>query len=259
MPVTNYPNLGDDLKVSLRNSTYRQFDHDFALKLKREYPAVWSKGGNIRGNEAFSYWTKAREGNMTRGTIDWIREREGWAARHYRNKRLPGVVAAIKWGVVLDIGEGAMKRVVREEMSKVDSESVVNEAVSNSLGSWRGQMVAYAQEAVSEYPEATGSPFGTFAHAEFSEQPWDGSSVRFTTPEFCMASAYVAPGKTRETVDKQDCKLPHHEPDGTVNVNAVRNALARLNQTDITQEERDTAELHLRNALDRYNETKEGR
>ena len=33
-------------------------------------------GGNIRGNEAFNFWTKARDGVETQGTLDWIKERE---------------------------------------------------------------------------------------------------------------------------------------------------------------------------------------
>lgn len=115
---TDFPNKGDDEKVSLRNSEYPQFDHGFASDIKENHASVWALGGNIRGNEAFEYWTKARGGDETEGVLDWIREREAWAARHEGDFRIAGVVAQMKWGVIGSRGESYMKDLVRDEIAK---------------------------------------------------------------------------------------------------------------------------------------------
>ena len=127
--MTNYPKQGEDKAVSLRNSNFSQFDHDFASQLKEDEPKVWGAGGNIRGNEAFNLWTRARQGDDAESVLSWIREREAWAARHIGDgsqfpedspnlSNIGGVVAAIKWGVILDIGEATMKDAVREVIEK---------------------------------------------------------------------------------------------------------------------------------------------
>src|SRR5512145_970628 len=115
--TTNFPKQGDDEKISLRNSKYPQFDYDFALNIKDKYPDIWSRGGNVRGNEAFEYWGKARRGEDTEGVLDWIREREAWAARHYEDFRIAGVVAQMKWGVIGSRGEQYMKDLINDRKS----------------------------------------------------------------------------------------------------------------------------------------------
>ena len=127
--MTDFPTQGEDQKVSLRNSNWPQFDFGYAEQLKEEHPTIWGAGGNIRGNEAYLLWEKARDGAETDGVLDWIKEREAWAARHAGDgsqfpgdeptlSNIAGVVAAIKWGVILDIGEGTMKDAVRRLIDK---------------------------------------------------------------------------------------------------------------------------------------------
>ena len=43
---------------------------------------IWRAGGNIRGNEAFTLWGRAKAGDDTPAIRKWIKEREAWAARH---------------------------------------------------------------------------------------------------------------------------------------------------------------------------------
>ena len=146
--ATDFPKEGDDLKVSLRNSNFPQFDYDFALNIKESEPEIWGAGGNIRGNEAFEFWTKARDDRMTEGTVEWIREREAWAARHFKDgvqfedgqteptlSNIGGVVAAMKWGVILDIGERKMKDTVLEMVKKLEGKKdrEMDEAVVRHL------------------------------------------------------------------------------------------------------------------------------
>ena len=127
--MTDFPKEGDDLKISLRNSERPQFDHAYAQRIKDDHPEIWKAGGNIRGNEAYTLWTRARDGEETEGVLDWIKEREAWAARHAGDgsqfpgesptlSNVAGVVAAMKWGVILDIGEGTMKEAITELINK---------------------------------------------------------------------------------------------------------------------------------------------
>ena len=125
MPVTDFPTEGDDKAVSLRNSQYPQFDYEWAVRLRDEYPDVWNEGGMERGTTAFTNWGKARDGDLTEAVVAWIREREAWAARHFDNNRLPGVIAQIKWGVIGTLGEAAMKRLVNEAKKSVPAADIM--------------------------------------------------------------------------------------------------------------------------------------
>ena len=131
--ATDFPKKGDDLKISLRNSEYPQFDRDFAENIKEFNPDIWGAGGNIRGNEAFMLWGRARDGSETEGVLSWIKEREAWAARHFGDgekfadgdlepnlSNVGGVVAQIKWGVIGNLGEQGMKDVILELTKKLE-------------------------------------------------------------------------------------------------------------------------------------------
>ena len=138
--ATNFPEAGDDKKISLRNSNFPQFDYSFAKAMKENTPKIWRAGGNIRGNEAYEYWTKARDGNESEGTLKWIKEREAWASRHFRDGKqfkddptlqpnmsnVAGVVAQIKWGVIGTLGEQRMKDVILELTKKQEGKKNID-------------------------------------------------------------------------------------------------------------------------------------
>jgi hypothetical protein len=130
--ATNFPKKGDDKKISLRNSEEKQFSYEFAKNLKEQQPKIWKAGGNIRGNEAFMLWGRARKGEDTEAIRAWIKEREAWAKRHYTDgqkfkgdvepnlSNVAGVVAQIKWGVIGNLGEQGMKDVILELTKKLE-------------------------------------------------------------------------------------------------------------------------------------------
>ena len=133
--LTNFPKAGDNKKISLRNSNYPQFSYEFAKNTKEEGVGkqIWKAGGNIRGNEAFVLWGRAREGSETPAVLSWIKEREAWAARHFRDgqafkdgskepnlSNVGGVVAQLKWGVIGTLGEQGMKDVILELTKKLE-------------------------------------------------------------------------------------------------------------------------------------------
>ena len=122
-----------------------QLDFAHAQRIKDDHPAIWKAGGNIRGNEAFTLWSRARDGEETEGVLDWIKEREAWAARHagdgshsqVNHPPCPtwlGVVAAMKWGGILDIGEGTMKETITELIKTRENHERRNQREARAQG-----------------------------------------------------------------------------------------------------------------------------
>lgn len=114
---TNFPRPGDNKAVSFRNSQWRLFPLDYAADLKENYPTIWSRGGNIRGNSQYAKLSAIQKkgGTATSASeIAAMRLREAWVARHYKDFRLPGVIAQIKWLAVGSRGLSYMKQLVNE-------------------------------------------------------------------------------------------------------------------------------------------------
>lgn len=109
--------------TSFRKSQWPRFDVGFAQRLKDDYPEIWAKGGNIRGNDQWEILSKIHRNGGTAETEDQIKAlelREAWIARHKGDFRLPGVIAQIKWLAVGEQGEAEMKKVVREAIAKME-------------------------------------------------------------------------------------------------------------------------------------------
>lgn len=96
---------------------------------------------------------------------------------------------------------------------------------------------------------------------EAVERPWDvdRNVARLPSPMPLATARRVYSWYDGERVEdgeiaKDACKLPHHEvnADGTpgpANLNGVRNALSRLPQSDIPEDEQEAVRRHLRNHL----------
>ncbi len=144
-------------KPALTQSDYDRFDFAYAKDLKENYPKIWKAGGNIRGNEAFEYHTKYREGERTEGTLQWVSEREAWCARHFEDgsqfkddtspnlSNIAGVVAQIKWACVGTLGEKRMKEVINTVKAKISDSSLakinnkaegIEVVLSGEVGTW---------------------------------------------------------------------------------------------------------------------------
>jgi HK97 family phage portal protein len=146
--ITNFPKRGENKKISLRNSNYPQFDYEFARNVKDDGPSkIWLAGGNIRGNDAFILWGRARQGSETTTVLNWIKEREAWAARHSVRdgnqfadgtlepnlSNVAGVVSLIKWGVINPkLGEQGMKDVILELTKKLEGKKDYLDLLKNN-------------------------------------------------------------------------------------------------------------------------------
>lgn len=127
--VTNFPRSGDNQKISLSNSQYKQFpDFKYVQDLKDNYPTIWRRagtGGNpptsFTGNDAFNRWSKYKKGDRSPAVLSWVKRRERFMNRHKNNNRLNGAIAVMKWGGVTTGGVSQMKKLVNEQKKKVDA------------------------------------------------------------------------------------------------------------------------------------------
>jgi hypothetical protein len=119
---TDFPAQGDDQKVSIANSQWKVFPRAEAEKLRTEWPQIWRRGGNILGNTQYQRLTKVMEqGGTAKTPTDEkaIRLREAWVARHFKDFRLAGVVAQIKWLAVGSRGLSFMRKVISDEKQRL--------------------------------------------------------------------------------------------------------------------------------------------
>ena len=127
--LTNFPKSGDNQKISLTNSQYKQFpDFKYVQDLKDNYPTIWRRagtGGNpptsFTGNDAFNRWSKYKKGDRSPAVLSWVKRRERFMNRHKNNNRLNGAIAVMKWGGITTGGVSQMKKLVNEQKKKVDA------------------------------------------------------------------------------------------------------------------------------------------
>jgi HK97 family phage prohead protease len=155
---TDFPNKGDDKKISLRNSDEPQFDYEFAKNIKEQTPEIWKAGGNIRGNEAFMLWGRARNGQDTEAIREWIKEREAWIKRHFQDGKqfkkdtepnlsnVGGVIAQIKWGTIGTLGEQGMKDVILELTKKLEGKKEENQVSAKTKKALENKVEKHNEE-----------------------------------------------------------------------------------------------------------------
>ena len=156
---TDFPEAGDDKKISLRNSKYQLFPVEEAQDLKDNYLSIWREGGNIRGNAQFILLAPiARRGGNTETVAEEnaVKRREAWAARHFEDYSLAGVVAQIKWLVVGSRGLDHMRAVIREAKDKLEEKKVEQERVEPLAGQSKDEYLAYCMASstmMGEFPQ----------------------------------------------------------------------------------------------------------
>jgi len=102
-----------------------------------------------------------------------------------------------------------------------------------------------------------------------TDKPWDGSRARFTLEQLMRAvpAAVRAWAKNRAAANdrdviKEDLKLPYKEPNGTINLNAVRNALAVIGGArggvDLPRDVVASARQELESVLGEYSPARKG-
>ena len=115
--VSKIKSIGVDEITNPAGRIPAQFPYEYASYLKQHFPEIWRLGGNIRGNDAFRWWTAYRQGDRSPTVTHWWSvTRPAWIARHYKDHLIAGVVAQIKWGTIGRLGVEGMKRVVETKI-----------------------------------------------------------------------------------------------------------------------------------------------
>lgn len=143
MPITDFPVAGGDEPVSLKNTQYKLWtDLGYAEDLRQNWPQIWDRGGNILGNLQYRRLLPIvgrDSGNPTSDTEEKaIRLREAWAARHYGNTGLAGVVAQIKWFVAGRRGIAFMKQVIEAEKKRLQEKGMKKREMDMEMGGLMG-------------------------------------------------------------------------------------------------------------------------
>ena len=140
---TNFPEQGDNQKISLRNSQYALFPVGEAEDLKENWPDIWRKGGNIKGNEQFAKLGPiAKRGGVpkTKAEEQAVKLREAWMARHKGDFQLAGVVAQIKWLGVGSRGIDHMRAVIRKAKEASKGRSIQPRTMDEKRSYWERAM-----------------------------------------------------------------------------------------------------------------------
>jgi hypothetical protein len=123
----------------------------YGLKIKKEYPEIWDRAGNIFGNTAFENLLRVHNRGYWLDDEKWMYIKwQSYIARHQKDYLLNGVIAMLKWGATVSRGWPYMKSVIEEQIKKedakkmkeggsVDSERVVVETDSTELLAPNGQ------------------------------------------------------------------------------------------------------------------------
>lgn len=93
--------------------------HHYAESIRKNYPDIWSAGGNEFGNQAYENLSRVLErGYWLKDEEDMYKRWRSFIARHQHDKLLAGVVANLKWLNFPNIGESAVKEVIDEAIAK---------------------------------------------------------------------------------------------------------------------------------------------
>ena len=80
----------------------------------------------------------------------------------------------------------------------------------------------------------------------YTEKPWDGSASKYSsTASFCEACLINENDGPSSGWVQSKCHLPIKEPNGDINLNAVRNAMARINQVQASAASKAKAKARL--------------
>ncbi|HZL93623.1 MAG TPA: DUF935 family protein, partial [Vicinamibacterales bacterium] len=125
--VTNFPVLGSNLRVSLRNSRFKVAHPSIAAELKAKWPQIWKLGGGKLGSHIYGRLAPiAQSSGVVQTDVDEeaVRLREAWAAQHVDDTDLAGVVAQLKWLVVGSQGLDRMMRTIAAEQARQKAKDV---------------------------------------------------------------------------------------------------------------------------------------
>lgn len=122
--------------ITLKDSKFEQFDYNYAMNIKENFPEIWNKGGNVLGNDSFNNWGKELS-NFSNGVYNfsnykWVKDREEWLSKHERDHLLSDIIAVMKFGGIVSKGESYMKELIDNEKTPITIDNNKESAVNSS-------------------------------------------------------------------------------------------------------------------------------
>jgi hypothetical protein len=100
----------------------------YAQHIKKNYPEIWKKGGNIYGNQAFINLERVAERGYWLDSEEWFYIKwRSFVARHKGDFRIAGVIAMLKWVDKVDRGWQYMKNLIEDEIKKLEAKKSTKE------------------------------------------------------------------------------------------------------------------------------------
>lgn len=79
----------------------------------------------------------------------------------------------------------------------------------------------------------------------YTDKPWNGAASRYSSTAAFCAACLIDDNPDGEPKKQSLCHLPIREPNGDINLNAVRNAMARINQVQASSASKAKAKAKL--------------
>jgi predicted RNA methylase len=96
----------------------------YAERIKKDYPEIWAKAGNIFGNEAFVNLQRVSKRGYWEPDEEWMFIKwKSYIARHKKDFRIEGVIAMLKWIGTVEKGWPYMKAMIDIEIKKHDQKA----------------------------------------------------------------------------------------------------------------------------------------
>jgi hypothetical protein len=108
--------------------------YKYALNIKKNYPEIWKKGGNIFGNQAFENLERVIKRGYWLDSEAWMYVKwRAYVARHQRDYRIEGVIAMLKWIDEVEKGWAYMKDLIEKYKVKYKKMKDGGEIQENEL------------------------------------------------------------------------------------------------------------------------------
>jgi HK97 family phage prohead protease len=104
-------------------------------------------------------------------------------------------------------------------------------------------------------PDGLADQVATIVVRAFTTEPWDGSASNYSSTAAYCEACLIDDNPTGTSKVENLCHLPIKEEDGDINVNAVRDALSRVDQVETSPAKRAAATKRLQALLAQFNKS----
>jgi hypothetical protein len=187
--------------------------------------ARWLNGLPVMMNHEEMMPDSRRVGQMGRATLDGAGKRVKSTTEFIKQDLTPRELANIK---KTGPDHGSLRYMVNLEHTPGVWNGKHYDAIERSP--YVFLEYSYVREGVVTPADGAGFKIESVSETKFTDKPWDGSASKYKDTDAYCAACLIDYNESGKPKIQAKCKLPVKEPDGSVNKNAIRNALARIGQ-----------------------------